>query len=65
MPNVKKAISWLSKKEPLSVKGAKYFGWVNHDQIYNVVLEEWPSMRHDAVLYGDGSCERSYSIEVV
>ena len=45
------------------MKGAGYFDWVNHEQIYNVVLEEWPSMRQNAVLDGDGLCERSYFIE--
>ena len=63
MPNVKKAISWLCTKAPLGVKGAEHFDWVNHDQIYSIVLEEWPSMRHSAALDGDGSCERSYFIE--
>ena len=60
---MKKVISWLSKKAPLGVKGDEHFDWVNHDQIYNVFLEEWPSMRHNTVLDGDGSCERSYFIE--
>ena len=63
MPNVKKDISWLCKQAPLGVKGARYFDWVNHDQIYNVFLEEWPSMRPNAVLDGDGLCERIYFIE--
>lgn len=63
MQNVKKVKSWLCKKAPLGVKGAGSFDWVNHDQIYSDVLEEWPSMRHNAVLDGDGLCERSYFIE--
>ena len=63
MPNVKKAKSWLCKQAPLGVKGAGYFYWVNLDQIYSIVLEEWPSMRYDAILDGDGSCERRYFIE--
>ena len=63
MPNVKKAKSWQCKQAPLGVKGAGYFDWVNHDQVYNVVLEEWPSMRHNTVLDGDVLCERSYFIE--
>ena len=63
MPKVKKDRSWLCKKAPLGVKGARYFDWVNLDQIYNVVLEKWPSMRHNGVLDGDGLCERSYLIE--
>ena len=63
MPNVKKAISWLCKKAPLGVKGAEYFDQVNLDQIYNVGLEEWPSMRQSAVLDGDGLCEISDFIE--
>ena len=63
MSNVKKAISRLRKKAPLGVKGAENFDWVNHDQIYNDVFEEWPSMRHNAILDGGGSCERSYFIE--
>ena len=54
MPNVKKAKSWLYKQAPLGVKGVECFDWVNHDQIYNIVLEEWPSMRHNTVLDGDG-----------
>ena len=41
------------------MKGAGFFDWVNHDQIYNVVMEERPSMRHNAVLDGDALCERS------
>ena len=60
---MKKAKSWLCKQAPLGVKGAGYFDWVNLDQIYNVVLEEWPSMRHIAVLDGDGLCERIDFIE--
>ena len=60
---MKKAISWLNKKAPLGVKGAKHFDWVNHDQIYSAILEEWPSMRHNTVLDGGGSCERSYLIQ--
>ena len=63
MPNVKKAKFWLCKQAPLGVKGAGFFDWVNHDQIYNTVLVERPSMRHNAVLDGDASCERSYFIE--
>ena len=45
------------------MKGDRYFDWVNLDQIYNVVLEEWPSMWHGAVLEGDGFCEREDFIE--
>ena len=56
---MKKAKYWLCKQAPLGVKGARYFDWVNLDQIYNTVLEEWPSMRHNVVLDGDGLCERS------
>ena len=63
MTDVKKAIYSLCKKAPLGVKGAEHFDWVNHDQIYNVVLEEWPLMRHNTVLDGDGPCERSCFIE--
>ena len=63
MQNVKNAKYWLCKQAPLGVKGAGYFDWVNHDQIYNVVLEEWTSMRHNTFLDGDGLCERSYFIE--
>ena len=63
MLNVKKAKSWLFKQAPLGVKGAGYFDWVNLDQIYNAVMEEWPSMRHSAVLDGDALCERSDFIE--
>ena len=59
MPNVKKAKSWLCKQVPLGVKGAGYFDWVNLDQIYSIVLEEWPSMRHIVVLDGAALCERS------
>ena len=44
-------------------KGVGNFDWVNLDQIYNVVLEEWPSMRHITVLDGDALCERSDLIE--
>ena len=62
MPNVKKAKSWLLKQESLGVKGAGYFDWVNLDQIYSVVMEEWPSMRHNTFLDGDALCERSYLI---
>ena len=58
MPNMKNAKSWLCKKAPLSVKGAKHLDWVNLDQFYNVVLEEFSSMRHDIVLVGDILCER-------
>ena len=63
MTDVKKAIYSLCKKAPLGVKGAEHFDWVNHDQIYNVVLEEWPSMRHNVVLDGAALCESSVSIE--
>ena len=41
------------------MKGVGHFDWVNLDKIYNVVLEEWPSVRHNAVLDGDALCERS------
>ena len=61
-PNVKKAKTWLCKQTPLGVKGAEHFDWVKHDQIYSAILEEWPSMRHNVFLDGDGSCERSYFI---
>ena len=57
---MKKANSWLQNQAPLGVKGPESFDWVNHDQINNVVLEEWPSMMHNTVLDGDGSCERSH-----
>ena len=60
---MKKAKSWLCKQAPLCVKGVGYFDWVKLDQIYNVVLEEWPSMWHNVVLDGDGLCEREYFIE--
>ena len=60
---MKKAKYWLCKQAPLGVKGAGYFDWVNLDQIYSIVLEEWPLMRHNAVLDGDGLCERSDFIE--
>ena len=63
MPNVKKAKSWLCKQAPLGVKGVGNFDWVNLDQIYNAVMEEWPSMRHNEVLDRDAWCERSYLIE--
>ena len=63
MPNVKKAKYWLCKQAALGVKGVGYFDWVIHDQIYSFFLEEWPSIRHSVVLYGDGLCERSYFIE--
>ena len=63
MPNVKNVKSWLCKQTPLGMKGAESFDWVNHDQIYNAILEEWPSMRHNTILDGDGLCERSYFIE--
>ena len=59
MPNVKKAKSWLCKQAPLGVKGAESFDWVNHDQIYSTVLEEWSSMRDSTVLYGDALCKCS------
>ena len=65
MPHVNKAKYGLTKCAPLGVKGAECFDWVNHDQINSVVLEEWPSMRRSAVLVGDGSCEKSYFIEMV
>ena len=45
------------------MKGVGYFDWVNLDQIYSAVLEEWRSMRHIVVLDGDGLCERSDFIE--
>ena len=48
----------MINQEPLGVKGARHFDWVNLDQIYSVVLEEWPSMRHNTVLDGDALCER-------
>ena len=63
MPHVNKAKFGLSKQAPLGVKGAIYLDWVNLDQIYNVILEQWPLMRHNIVLDGDGWCERSDFIE--
>ena len=39
------------------MKGAGHFDRANLDQIYNVVMEEWPSMRDNAVLDGDALCE--------
>ena len=42
------------------MKGVETFDWVNHDQINNDVLEEWPSMMNNIVLEGGGSCERSH-----
>ena len=56
---MKKAKSWLCKQAPLGVKGAGYFDWVNLDQIYNTVMEGWPSKRHNRILDGYGLCERS------
>ena len=44
------------------MKGAGNFDWVNLDQIYSAVMEEWPSMRHNAVLDGDALCEREVII---
>ena len=41
------------------MKGAGHLDWVSLDQIYNTIMEEWPSMRHNAVLDGDSLCERS------
>ena len=41
------------------MKGVGHFDWVNLDQIYSAVMEEWPSMWHDIVLDGDALCERS------
>ena len=55
-----KVESSIYKQAPLSVKRARYFDWVNLDQIYIVVMEEWPSMRHGVVLYGYSWCQRSY-----
>ena len=65
MPHVNKGKSELTKWAPLGVKGAECFDWVNHDQINNVVLEEWPSLRHNTILVGGGLCEKSYFIEMV
>ena len=56
---MKKAKSWLCKQAPLGVKGVGYFDWVKLDQIYSAVMEEWPLMRHNAILVGAALCERS------
>ena len=34
-------------------KGLEHLDWVNFDQINNVVMEEWQSMRDITVLDGD------------
>ena len=34
-------------------KGLEHLEWVNFDQINNVVMEEWPSMKDNAFLDGD------------
>ena len=65
MPHVNKAKYGLTKWAPLGVKGDEFFDWVNQDQINNAFLEEWQSMRHNVVLVGGGSCEKSYFIEMV
>ena len=36
-----------------------HFDWVNLDQINNAVMEEWSSMRDNAILDGDALCECS------
>ena len=46
-------------KDPWCEKGLDHFDWVNLDQINSVVMEEWPSMRDNAVLDGGALCERS------
>ena len=34
-------------------KGLEHVDWVNFDQINSVVMEEWHSLRDNAVLVGD------------
>ena len=45
------------------MKGANHLDWVNLDQIYNIVLDEWSSIRHNVILVEDILCERDDSIE--
>ena len=59
MPNVKETNLGSLTEAPLVWKGLDHFEWVNLDQIYNVVMNEWPSMRDNAVLDGDALCECS------
>ena len=46
-------------EHPWCEKGLDHFDWVNLDQINNVVMEEWSSMRDNTVLDGDALCECS------
>ena len=62
MPNVKETNLGSLTEAPSVWKGLDHFDWVNLDQIYNAVMEEWSSMRHNAVLDGDALCERSVII---
>ena len=47
-----------TKSSTLRCEGDGHFDWVNLDQIYSVVMEEWPSMRDSTVLDGGALCER-------
>ena len=57
MPNVKKKNLGNLIKETLVWKGLDHFDWVNLDQINNIVMEEWSSMRDNTILDGYALCE--------
>ena len=45
------------------MKRANHLDWFNFDQIYNAILEECSSIRHNTILVGDLLCERDEFIE--
>ena len=59
MPIVKETKLGSLIEAPLVWKGIDHVDWANLDQIYNAVMEEWPSMRDNVVLDGDDLCECS------
>ena len=59
MQNVKEINLGSLIKHPWCEKGLDHFDWVNLDQINNAVMEEWSSMKDNAVLDGDALCGSS------